>query len=203
VLEQGLVIARLENISFLVPFLTGPLGAAYSLAGQPDRGVSLLEQTVEQAEAIRLLAGHALRLVWLGDANLRAGRPEVARGLAWRALQLAEERKERGHAAHALCLVGDAAAAGETPDLAGAVTAYRQGLALAEALGMSPLVARCRLALGEVDLRVGEVARAREHLAAAAAGFEAMAMTDWLARARAGCARAGAFTRRGDVSGSR
>jgi class 3 adenylate cyclase/tetratricopeptide (TPR) repeat protein len=191
VLEQGLVIARLENISFLVPFLTGPLGAAYSLAGQPDRGVSLLEQTVEQAEAIRLLAGHALRLVWLGDANLRAGRPEVARGLAWRALQLAEERKERGHAAHALCLVGDAAAAGETPDLAGAVTAYRQGLALAEALGMSPLVARCRLALGEVDLRVGEVARAREHLAAAAAGFEAMAMTDWLARARAGCARAG------------
>jgi tetratricopeptide (TPR) repeat protein len=191
VLEEGLVIARLEGISFLVPFLTGPLGAAYALAGQPARGIPLLEQTVEQAVAIRLVASHALRLVWLGDANLRAGRVEAALGLARRALQLAEERQERGHAAHALCLVGDAVAAGETPDPAGAGTAYRQGLARAEVLGMAPLVARCRLAVGEVDLRAGEVARARAPLAAAAAAFQAMGMTGWLARARAGLATAG------------
>ncbi len=87
--------------------------------------------------------------------------------------------------------MGDAAAAGEMPDLAGAATAYGQGLALAEALGMSPLVARFRLALGEVDLRSGEPDRAREHLAAAAAGFQSMGMTTWLARARADGAGAG------------
>ena len=56
---------------------------------------------------------------------------------------------------------------------------------------MSPLVARCRLALGEVDLRAGELERAREHFAAAAAAFQAMGMTGWLARARAGGAGAG------------
>jgi tetratricopeptide (TPR) repeat protein len=191
VLEEGLVIARLEGIPFLVPFITGPLGAAYAQAGQPDRGIPLLEQTVEQAAEIRLLAGQALRLVWLGDANLRAGRAPVALGLARRALQLAEDRQERGHLPHALCLVGDTVAAGETGDLEGACSAYRQALAKGEALGMEPLVARCRLALGEVDLRAGEKTRAREHFAAAAARFQAMEMASGLARARAGLAAAG------------
>jgi class 3 adenylate cyclase/tetratricopeptide (TPR) repeat protein len=191
VLEEGLVIARLERISFLVPFITGPLGAAYALAGQPDRGISMLEQTAEQADAIRLLANQGLRFMWLGEANRLAGRSEAARGLARRALQLAEERQERGHAAHALCLIGDAAATGDTPDLGGAATACRQALALAEELGMAPLVARCRLTLGEVELRAGEPDRAREHLAAAAAGFEAMGMTGWLVRAQASSAGAG------------
>ena len=38
VLEKGLVIARLENISFLVPFIIGPLRRDM-LAGQPERGL--------------------------------------------------------------------------------------------------------------------------------------------------------------------
>src|SRR4029453_19490025 len=48
VLEKGLVIARHENISFLVPFIIGPLGAAYALAGQPERRLPLLAPTAEQ-----------------------------------------------------------------------------------------------------------------------------------------------------------
>lgn len=107
-----------------------------------------------------------------------------------RALQLAKERQERGHAAHALGLIGAAAATGETPDLAGAATACHQALVLAEELGMSPLVARCRLTLGEIELRAGEPDRAREHVAAAAAGFQTLGMTGWLARAQAGAAGA-------------
>ena len=96
--------------------------------------------------------------------------------MAQRALRIAEERQERGHAAHALLLVGDAAARADPGDPADAVTAYRKGLALAEALEMAPLVARFRLALGEVDLGRGEPARAREHLAAA---IELLRALDW------------------------
>jgi class 3 adenylate cyclase/tetratricopeptide (TPR) repeat protein len=189
VLEAGLVIARLAAIPFLVPFISGPLGLAYAHAGEPIRGIALLEQTVEQAESIRLAADHSLRLVWLGAANLLAGRTEAAWGLARRALELAEKHHERGHLAHALCLVGAVAAGGEAPDLA-AGAAYGQALTLAESLGMSPLVARCRLALGELDLRANERARGREHLAAAATGFERMGMEAALARARAALAGA-------------
>ena len=102
--------------------MTGPLGAAYALAGQPDRGISLLEQTVEQADAIRLLAHQALRFVWLGEANRLAGRSEAARGLARRALQLAESARSAGTPRTPLGLIGAAAATARRRDLAGAAT---------------------------------------------------------------------------------
>jgi tetratricopeptide (TPR) repeat protein len=185
VLEEGLVIARLATIPFMVPFVTGPLGAAYTQAGQVERGIALLEQTVEQCEAIGLAAQQALLLIWLGTAQVRAGRAEAARGLARRALEVAEERQERGHVAHALCLLGDSAAMGPAPDPAGAADAHGRGLVLAESLGMAPLAARCQLALGEIDVQTGQAERGRQRLAAAAAAFQAMEMTSWLARAEA------------------
>jgi tetratricopeptide (TPR) repeat protein len=142
VLEQGLVVARVRNLAFLVPFLTGPLGAACALDGRPDRATALLEQTVEQAVSVGLVAHHALRLVWLGHAHLLAGRTDAALDVARRALRLAEEHKERGHAAYARRLLGDALARGGDP--AAADEEYGHALGLAERLGMQPLAARCR-----------------------------------------------------------
>jgi class 3 adenylate cyclase/tetratricopeptide (TPR) repeat protein len=147
VLEQGLVVARLASISFLVPFVTGPLGAAYALDGRANHAVTVLEQTVEQAVSVRLVANHALRLAWLGHAHLLAGRRDPALELARRALQLAEERRERGQQAYAHRLLADVAADGEEPDMPAAEAAYRRALALAADLGMQPLVAQCRASL--------------------------------------------------------
>jgi hypothetical protein len=140
---------------------------------------------VEQCDAIRLAAQQALLLIWLGTAQIRANRVEAARELARRVLEVAEARQERGHVAHALCLLGDSAAMRSTPDRPGAADAYGRGLVLAESLGMAPLVARCQLALGEIDLQTGQPERGRQRLAAAAAGFQAMGMPGWLARAQA------------------
>jgi class 3 adenylate cyclase/tetratricopeptide (TPR) repeat protein len=150
VLEKGLVIARLEGIALLVPFITGPLGAAYALAGQPGRGIELLEQTLEQAAASRLLANEAMRLVWLGRANLHAGRADTGLALARRALQLAEARHERGNAAHAMGLVGEAIDAGAAAEPGAAAAAWREAHALAETLQMAPLLAHCHRALGQL-----------------------------------------------------
>jgi class 3 adenylate cyclase/tetratricopeptide (TPR) repeat protein len=147
VLEQGLVLARSENIAFQIPFLTGPLGIAYARAGDPARGIALVEQSVEQAEATRLVAHHALRLIWLGEAQHLAGRRDAALDLARRALALAEERRERGHVAYAACLLGDVFAQAGASGEADAAAAYRRALAQAEALGMAPLAARARRAL--------------------------------------------------------
>ncbi|OGK90257.1 MAG: hypothetical protein A2X50_14525 [Candidatus Rokubacteria bacterium GWF2_70_14] len=58
-------------------------------------------------------------------------------------------------------------------------------MALAGALGMRPLVARCHLGLGTLCLRTGERQAAREHLTTAATGFREMAMRLWSERAAA------------------
>ncbi|MBI1735121.1 MAG: AAA family ATPase [Candidatus Rokubacteria bacterium] len=144
ILEQGLVVVRVANIPFLVPFLTGPLGAAYALDGRADRAVTLLEQTVEQAVSIRLVANHALRLVWLGQAQLLGGRHDAALELARRALRIAEERKERGQQAYAHRLLADILARDESAGLEAAQAEYQRALALAEELEMRPLLAECR-----------------------------------------------------------
>ena len=155
VLEKGLVIARLEGIALLVPFITGPLGAAYAFTGQPGRGIELLEQTLEQAASSRLLANEPMRLVWLGRANLLAGRADTGLALGRRALQLAEARLERGNAAHALALVGEAVDAGAAAEPGAAAAAWREAQARAEALQMTPLVAHCRRALGQIERPAG------------------------------------------------
>jgi hypothetical protein len=56
-------------------------------------------------------------------------------------------------------------------------------MAMAEELGMRPLVARCQLDAGCLWLAAGHRARARERLERAAATFRELDMSCWLAQA--------------------
>jgi hypothetical protein len=56
-------------------------------------------------------------------------------------------------------------------------------MAMAEELGMRPLVARCQLDAGCLWLAAGQRASAREHLERAAATFRELDMSCWLAQA--------------------
>jgi class 3 adenylate cyclase/tetratricopeptide (TPR) repeat protein len=185
VFERALVMARVENIPVLIPFLSGPLGVAYMLDDRVDLALSMLEQTIEQALAVRLVANHSLRLVWLGEALSLARRRERATEIAGRALQLAEERRERGSQAYARALVAALAADSAAPDLASADTAYHEALAAATALEMRPLAGQCRLGLGRLHRRLGRPEVATAHLREAAAIFEATGMSRRLADADA------------------
>ena len=147
ILEEGLVVARVAHIPFLVPFITGPLGAAYAQEGRAEQAVALLEQTLEQTAAMGLVADRALRLVWLGEAQRRAGRRDAALEAGRRALGLAEQHGERGHQAYARLLLGCVMADGPAAERPAAEASCRQALELAAALGMRPLADRCRQAL--------------------------------------------------------
>jgi hypothetical protein len=67
----------------------------------------------------------------------------------------------------------------------GRVSYYQQALALAEALGMRPLVAHCHLGLGRLYGQTGRGAQARAALSAAIALYRAMDMAFWLPEAEA------------------
>ena len=71
------------------------------------------------------------------------------------------------------------------PEIEPAEAHYRLALALAEELGMRPLVAHCHLGLGALYAKLGQPAQAHPALSAAIALYRAMEITFWLPQAEA------------------
>jgi tetratricopeptide (TPR) repeat protein len=125
----------------------------------------------------------------LAEAQVRIGRLEEAHALAERALVLARAHQERGHEAYALRLLGELAACRGPQERALAAAHYQHALALAEELGMRPLVAHCHRGLGTLYASTGQREQARAALAAAIALYGATAMTFWLPQMEAALAQ--------------
>ena len=170
--------------------MAAALGAAYTLSGRVTDAVPLLTQAMEQTIALGMAGFQALCSLSLGEAQARAGHLEEAQVLAERALALAHAHQERGNQAYTLRLLGDIAARREPPESEQAGEYYRQALALAEELGMRPLVAHCHLGLGTLYGRLGRIEPARAELTAAIELYRAMDMTFWLPQAEATLAQA-------------
>jgi tetratricopeptide (TPR) repeat protein len=122
---------------------------------------------------------------------LLAGHLEEAHALAERALALVREREERGNEAYALHLLGDITAHRDPPESEQAEAHYRQALALAEELGMRPLMAHCHRGLGTLYAMLGQRAQARTALITAIEMSRAMDMTLWLPQTEAALAQVG------------
>ena len=115
-------------------------------------------------------------------AYLLSGRREDAIVHGERAL--AREHKERGHEAWALRLL-EIAARHDPPQVGAAEAHYQQALALADELGMRPLMAHCHHGLGTLYAVTGQQEQARTALSAAIALYRAIDMTFWLPPAEA------------------
>jgi DNA-binding winged helix-turn-helix (wHTH) protein/tetratricopeptide (TPR) repeat protein len=189
-LEQGLALCRCWHFPIWLPWITSLVGSLYARSGRLTEAIPLLKEAVEEATAMRLMAWQALRVARLSEAYLRASRREEALAHAMQALALARAHKERGHEAYALRLLGDIAARCEPPERASAETSYRQALALAEELGMRPLVAHCHRGLGTLYTTIGPRAQARAALTTAIDLYRAMDMMCWLPEAEAALAQA-------------
>jgi class 3 adenylate cyclase/tetratricopeptide (TPR) repeat protein len=185
VLERGGTLCRDLDFAAIALGIFAPLGRAYALSGRLADAVPLLERSVEQGPSTGWFAADSLWSVWLGEAYLDADRVHDAMNLAERALDLSRKRKARGFQAWALRLLGEIASRRDSPDLAEAEVRYRDALALANELGMRPLVAHCHLGLGKLYRRTGDGANAEEHLTTARAMYQEMDMGFWLAQAEA------------------
>jgi tetratricopeptide (TPR) repeat protein len=184
VLEQGLALCRAAgHWTQLRPIAAG-LGSAYGLQGRLAEGRALLEEGI--SEGIRTGAWQSPYWVaWLSEVCRLAGRGDEAWQHARQALALARQQKARGDEALALHQLGVVHAHADPPAAEQAETHYQQALALAEALGMRPLVAHCYRGLGTLYAAIGQQERARAELAAAIDLYRAMDMTFWLPQAEA------------------
>jgi len=181
VLERGLTLCDKAHIALLRPATSAALGYAYALAGRNGEALPLLRQLQQTSPLPTPLS--SLVVTWLSEISLRNGRPEEAGGLARHALKLARDRKERGNQAWTLRLLGALAMHGEAANLAQAQDCYAQALALAEALGMRPLLAHCHFALGTLARRLGRRAQAHAECSTAVMLFRSLHMTLWLSQA--------------------
>jgi class 3 adenylate cyclase/tetratricopeptide (TPR) repeat protein len=121
----------------------------------------------------------------IGEAALALGALPQARQHAEAALAFSRKQTARGEQAWSLYMLG-VITAGQGPDsVADSDEYYGQSLALAEDLGMRPLVAHCHLGLGKLYLRTDKREQAGEHLATATTMYREMGMTYWLEKAEA------------------
>jgi tetratricopeptide (TPR) repeat protein len=134
---------------------------------------------------MRIIPWQALWIAELGEAYLLAGRPDEAMTQAQHALKLSRVHREQGHQAYALRLLGEILAWREPPAGEQAEVHYHQARALAEELGMRPLLAHCHRGLGTLHAKAGRQEQARTELSTAIELYRGMDMTFWLPQAEA------------------
>ncbi len=189
VLERGLSVGRVWHIPLLFARVASALAHAYALSGRFTAALPLLERAVEQCTSLKLVYAHSPTVAWLSEVHLLAGRLDEAVPLAERALEGSRDRKERGHEAWSLRLLGEIAAHAEPPDIEQAAAHYQQALTLAMELEMRPLVAHCHLGLGTLYQKIGQLEQAQTELTTAAGLYRAMEMPFWLEKVNAALAQ--------------
>jgi tetratricopeptide (TPR) repeat protein len=181
VLEPGLALCRTSGYrGGWLRAIVAALGSAYALQGRLAEGRALLEEGLNESLRTGVLRNHSLFVAWLSEVCRLEGRGEEAWQHAHQALDLARQQKARGDEALALHQLGVVHAHANPPDPAQAEAHYQQALALAEELGMRPLVAHCHRDLGTLYAQLGQREQARTELSIAIEMYQSMEMTFWL-----------------------
>jgi class 3 adenylate cyclase/tetratricopeptide (TPR) repeat protein len=180
-LERSVGLYR--SLHHKVPAALAFLACAYALTQRVKESFPLFEQSLDMAAAMKFLPCNSVWIVWWGEACLSGSRLEEAQDHAARALELARVQKEPAYEAYALHLLGMIGARRDRPDVESVERRYREGMAMAERLGLRPLVARCHLGLAGLYLRSGDRAQATQHLSIGTEMLQAMEMPVWLEQA--------------------
>ena len=179
-------VRSLEHALGAGAFADSPVGFAYvalhlgyglALSDQPAEGIAMLIQTVNIAESKGFLARHALRLAYLGEAYMIAGRNRDASETASLALKLAQEHDEQANQAYALRVLAEVAALSR--NLEEAKAHFDDALLLSRQLGMKPLEANCDLGLANVLKMMDQPDAAAAHRACALDLARQMRMRFW------------------------
>jgi len=104
-LKQTLNIARARKVDTWIAAAASPLSLALTLGGDPATGTALAREAVDRSPS-RQGAGHALRWVHLGRAELALGELSDAEEHCELGLSLARRSGEAGHEAYALQALG-------------------------------------------------------------------------------------------------
>jgi tetratricopeptide (TPR) repeat protein len=183
-LDHALDLCASLSLRIWFPVIAGFRGYAHVLRGRLAEGRDLLWRAGDAATTEERVH-HARWLAWLGEAHVITGDVAEAANLASLALAMARARGERGNEAWALRLQGEIAAATIPPAVSTTETCYQEACAVAEELGMRPLVAHCHSGLSKFYRRAGKTAESDPDFQTARTMYRDMGMRFWLERAEA------------------
>jgi tetratricopeptide (TPR) repeat protein len=171
--EEALSLGQTWDINNYIAWSSAELAVAHARSGRI-------------AEALeRIGPSLASFPLWRAEVHFRTGHLEEALKAGEQGLTRHQQRGERGLEAWTLHLLGQMVASRDPLEVERARSHYRNALALAEELGMRPLVAHCHLGLGKLYRRTGDHAKASEHLSTATTMYREMGMAFWLEKADA------------------
>ena len=182
-LEQWLNTPGTLDVAVLLPWAVASSAWALVQIGDASEALSRVrdgEEHLERQEAKGIFAQRGWSYHAVGRACLLLGRFDEAQRFANRSFE--SSRHQPGLAAYARCLLGDLAIHPGQFDAEGAITHYREALALAEPRGMRPLVAHCHSGMGRLYRRAGKPEDARQHFTAATNIYRELNMRFWLAQ---------------------
>jgi tetratricopeptide (TPR) repeat protein len=182
-LEKGYAICREWDVVFMSPFLAWTLGWVYARSARVEEGLPLMRNGLAGIERLGFVAYEAMGDAQLAEALIVADRPDEARRVATRALELAQARGQRGFEAEALRILGEIASASGAIASDAAEARYREAMALASAIGMRPLLAHCHAGLGRFYRRSGKPQEAEAELDRAVTVYRDLDMRFWLGKA--------------------
>jgi class 3 adenylate cyclase/tetratricopeptide (TPR) repeat protein len=178
VFERGAALLRRGSARDMN--VSSGLGYVHALAGRLAEALPMLEETVRAKASISAMAsGRAVHMSRLAEAYLWAGRGDEALKYARSAVELSMKHHERANEAIALKVLAEITALGGSPEATSAYQYYADSLALAQELGMRPLVAHCHMGLGKLYRRVASRLEAMEHLTTALRMYHEMGMRFW------------------------
>ena len=181
-LERNLLIIHEWDLATFFPIGASAMGTALVMANRAAEAILLLERAVSAADSRGRIEGQSIRIGALANCYAHVGRGAEAIQLGLRALALARKHHERGREARVLRLLGELHMREQGQRRGEGETYYRQGLALAEELGMQPLTAHCHFGLANLLELLRRSGDAQIHRSVATQLYRDMDMPCWLKR---------------------
>jgi class 3 adenylate cyclase/tetratricopeptide (TPR) repeat protein len=183
--ERAESVARAHDMPVYRPRISAELGISRALDGDASSVISVVRQAADEAAGRRQADSHSQAVLRLAEIYFLARRLPEAGETATTALELFRKQRARGHEARALRVLADIAARQRPSDDLTAEKRYDEARALAEELGMEPLLALCQLGQGQLLIETGRKDAARHLLDAARTRLRKLGMTADCQRAEA------------------
>jgi class 3 adenylate cyclase/tetratricopeptide (TPR) repeat protein len=184
-LQKANALVRDAAIQSIFSFVAGSLGYTYLLLERRDDALPILEEAVKPQNLDFSIVSAIYPITALSEAYRLNGQIGKAIETAEKALRIFHQTEERYFGAWALFVMAKIQSDNHSEPSDQVKQRYIQAMDLADKLKMRPLLAHCRLELGQFYTRTGENEKARPELMKAIELYRSLDMRFWQPKAEA------------------